>query len=483
MLGACISGPVRPDPVTARRTSVHSRRHRIVPDTALLLASLAAAPALHAQSAMLGAVLSDTVLDNGLHVIVVPNPTTPLVTLQVTVRNGAFTQLTDAEQGIPHMLEHMLFRSYGRSGFGAEAGRLDAYYNGTTSDETVTYYMTLPSSNLERGVRLLAELMRRPRFRAEDLRAEQLVVRGELERSVSNPEYMLAVAINRRLWGAEYRRKNALGNVITIQEATPQLLQQAYDRFYVPNNAALVMTGDVTAADAFVHAARHFAAWQRGPDPFADLELPPMPRLARPDRVTVEADANDVTIMVRWQGPSVRDDAAATYAADVFASVVNDAISAFQERLVDSGLFQSVSLGYRTLAHTGPITLRALTTAEQLADASAALRAELDRFAEPGYITDEALEIAKTRRAVRWAMAMETPSGLASFVGDMWSVAGLDYLRGYLDAMQQQTVADLERFVAQYLTGQPRVTAFMLSPATRAELGARLTNAYNPWRN
>src|SRR5215212_8790729 len=69
----------------------------------------------------LEALLQDTVLDNGLHVIVVPNPTVPLVTIQVTIRNGAFTQLTDADVGTPHLLEHMLFRSFGMDGFGSEA--------------------------------------------------------------------------------------------------------------------------------------------------------------------------------------------------------------------------------------------------------------------------------------------------------------------------------------------------------------------------
>lgn len=437
---------------------------------------------LHAQRATFNGVMRDTTLENGLQVIVVPNPTVPLVTIQVTVRNGAFTQVTQAEEGVSHILEHMLFKAYGGSGFSEAANRINANYNGSTSDETVNYYMTLPSENLDRGVKLMADLMREPKFNDRELQDEKAVVRGELERLGSDPEFILGTMVNQKLWGDGFGRKNAIGNMVTIMGTTAAHLKQTYERFYVPNNAAVILTGDVTAEAAFASAAKHLVRWRRGGDPFAGLELPPMQPLTSHEVITIPIETNDVTLLVRWHGPSVRADPAATYAADLFAAIVNDPVSDLQTRLVDSGLFQSVSMYYLTRAHTGPISLRATTTADQLVEASAALRAEIDRFTESGYVDAEMLALAKKREEVDWAMAMETPSGLASFVGEVWSVADLDYTRSYIEAIQTQTAEDLERFVATWVAGRPRVTGFMLSPSTRHQLGAKLAAAMAPWR-
>ena len=214
------------------------------------------------------------------------------------------------------------------------------------------------------------------------------------------------------------------------RHATPERLKQIYEQFYVPNNAAVVITGDVATVDAFALAAKHFTRWKRAGDPFANLTLPPMPPLKAHRQVTVPLEATDVTLLVRWQGPRVREDPAGAYAADLFVAILNDPISAMQSRLLDTGLFQSVVMYSATRAHVGEVSLEAVTTADQLVAASAALRAEVAAFAGPGYVTAEALEIAKKRQEVQWAIAMEAPSGLAHFVGELWSVAGLDYARG-----------------------------------------------------
>ena len=77
---------------------------------------------------------------------------------------------------------------------------------------------------------------------------------------------------------------------------------------------------------------------------------------------------------------------------------------------------------------------------------------------------------------------MEAPSGLAHFVGELWSVAGLDYARRYLAGLKSQRVQDLQKFVATYLADRPRVTGIMLSPVTRHQLGPKLQEALAPWR-
>src|SRR5581483_5055521 len=84
--------------------------------------------------------LHDTTLENGLTVVAVENHAVPLVTIDITFKTGAFTQ-EPGDEGVPHLFEHMLFKSYiddSRATWPMEAGRLDAEYNGTTSDERST---------------------------------------------------------------------------------------------------------------------------------------------------------------------------------------------------------------------------------------------------------------------------------------------------------------------------------------------------------
>jgi zinc protease len=463
-----------------KHSQLNMLRQRILLTTTALVWVLA--PTADAQH-RLDTVMQDTVLGNGLHVVVVPNPTIPLATIQVTIRNGAFTQESPRDVGMSHMLEHMLFRSFdGGRGFARSASDLNASYNGTTSDETVTYFVTLPSQNVAKGMQLMGDLMDRPRFDREHLKTEKDVVRGELERRATDPEWLLSTLVDQELWGGGFDRKNTIGTVPAIMGATAERLQEIYERFYVPNNTAVVITGDVTAAAVFPLAAKHFGKWKRGDDPFVSFAVPPMPPLAGNKQVITPIETNDITLLVKWQGPSVRQDRAAAYSADLFAAIISDPVSDAYSRLIDTGLFQSLSTQPFTRAHVGEFSIQAVTTADQLVAASAALRAEIDLFTKPGYVTSELLDIAKKRQEVQWALAMESPFGLARFVGDLWSVAGLDYARGYLEAIKSQQTTDLERFATTYLGGKPRVIGVMLSPMTGHHLGAKLQQSLAPWR-
>ena len=123
--------------------------------------------------------------------------------------------------------------------------------------------------------------------------------------------------------------------------------------------------------------------WTRAPDPFAVDPVPPVPALEGNRGIIVEQPiGNAVVVMRQWHGPSARGDVAATYAADVFSDVLNQPTSRFRQRLVDSGLFQSIHVNYYTLNHTGPITIMGETSPERLLEALAALDAELQRVAE-----------------------------------------------------------------------------------------------------
>jgi predicted Zn-dependent peptidase len=199
-----------------------------------------------------------------------------------------------------------------------------------------------------------------------------------------------------------------------------------------------------------------------------------MPPLVASRAVVVTGDVSDVTIQIAWQGPSVRKHEEATYAADVLADLLDDDRSGFRHRLVDSGLFQSLSIGYLTLANTGPITLRGVTTLKLLPGALTALQTELSIMTDTAYFSAADLEIAKKRRAVATVLRLEQGLGLAQTVGDLWSVAGLDYHLGYVDNLSARSLSDVRRFVGDYLVDKPFVIGALTSEKDAQEVSRTL---------
>jgi zinc protease len=241
-------------------------------------------------------------------------------------------------------------------------------------------------------------------------------------------------------------------------------------KYYVPNNSALIVAGDVNPATVFSLVDRELGQWARGADPFVSDPIPSIPALQKNEGIIVEAPVGAVTVQVQWQGPSVGKDPKSTYAADVFSDVLNDPRSLFQQKLVDSGLWQAVGVNYYTLNHTGPITISGQTSAEQLRPALATLYGEIAKFDTPGYFTSEELEAVKAHRAVTSAFDRERASGFAHTLGFWWSVASLEYYMGYVDYMAQRSLDDLRVYARKYIVGKPHITGVLIAPDARQSL-------------
>ena len=411
-------------------------------------------------------------LANGLEVIVVQNSAVPLATALVAVRNGAFTQDSD-EAGLAHLYEHLLFHSFRHTpyDFDVAVSKLKGADNGMTSSEVVAYYLTVPSENIEPGIGLLAELLINAHFSNGDLKAERAVVLDELQRRVADPDGDLDRQVAQTLWGSAWHRKDVGGDSASLQRISVDRLRTTYTRYYVPNNAALIVTGDVDPARIFSAAERRFGDWKSAPNPFADRGIPALPPLGRTTAVMVARDVLDVTIVIEIAGPSVSTDPSGTYAADVLFQVFNDPTSAFQRRLVSLGPFHSISASYRPLNHTGPIEFRGQTTPANAEKAIVALITELRRFDLLQDITSDHLAIARKRRQVQSALERERIASLAPNLAAWWSVGGMDYYLGYDDHLTTQTADSLRRFAQTYIVQAPHVIGVLGTPAVVTQIG------------
>jgi zinc protease len=415
------------------------------------------------------------VLDNGLRVLVIRNPVVPLITVELDVKNGAYTQPPQYE-GLAHLYEHMFFKANERlpsqERWLERTRELGIVWNGSTSQERVNYFVTLQAKDFRAGLEFMRDAIRYPLFDQAELERERPVVLGEYDRNESNPVFALNMATDSLLWTPGYfSRKNTIGNRDVIASTTRDQMLEIQRLYYLPNNSALILAGDVDPEDAFALAKEMFGDWPRGADPFSTHPIPPVPALAASRAVVVERPVNGVTLTLSWQGPSVSRNAAATYAADLFGTLLRLPDSGFQKRIVDSGLAFNAGLTYTTLAHVGPIRLTAQTTADKVLPLKRALDREVAAFDDPGYFTDAQLAAAKNLIRVADVYAREQPSAFAHSLGYWWAIADLQYYLNYVFNVLNLDRQDLTDFVRAYLQGRPRVVGVLLSPDDRAKTG------------
>jgi len=409
----------------------------------------------------------DTTLANGLHVIVVENHAVPLVTVELDVKNGAYTQTPEFE-GLAHLYEHMFFKANktipSQEKYLQRLRQLGAQWNGTTSEERVNYFVTLGVDSLRPGMQFMEDAIRYPLFLQEELVRERPVVTGEFDRNEANPYFQLNRGIDTLLWTtAYYSHKNTIGDRQVILSTTPGKMREIQHRYYVPNNSSLILAGDVTPANGFRLAAEVFGDWPRGEDPFA-TPIPDPPPLAKTKAVVVQQPVEAATLILRFDGPSVTRDPAATYAADVLSSILNKRTSALSKRLVDSRLAYFANLSYYTLAHTGPISLILQMDPAKALDAKRAALEEITKMGDSTYVTPQELADAQTELGIQALYEREQTSEWAHTVGFWWSVAGLDYYRNYVPNMQKITRGDLAQYARTYLVGKPYVVGLMMNP-------------------
>ena len=215
-------------------------------------------------------------LRNGLDVIVVQNPAVPLVTVEFNVKNGAYTESPEYN-GLSHLYEHMFFKANeaipNQERYLERLRELGASWNGTTSQERVNYFITLGKDSLEQGMKFMYDAISGPLFKEEELVKERPVVLGEYDRNEASPFFYLNRAIEEKVWWKYFSYKFVLGDRKMIISATPEKMHTIQHRFYIPNNSALILAGDITAKEGFQLAQKYFGSWKRGQDPFKTLNL------------------------------------------------------------------------------------------------------------------------------------------------------------------------------------------------------------------
>jgi len=414
-------------------------------------------------------------LDNGLEVVVIENSRVPLATIEIAVKNGAYTEGPEYS-GLSHLFEHMFFKANkdypDQEKFIRRTEELGMIWNGTTGTERVNYYFTFDKDSLDAGLRFMNAAMRYPIYRSEDMQKERPVVDGEFQRGESDPGFQLWIESQKKLWGENFTRKNPIGEHDVINTATPEKMMIIKDKYYHPNNSILIIAGDVKHEDVFKLANDIYGDWKNsGFDPHEKYPIPDFKPLAKNDFFIKESSiAQTPYIMINWHGPEYRKDSAATLAADIFSTALGLNSSKWQQALIDKGLATYAGVGYQTNKYVGPIEIFVLPTPAKMKECYAEVMNQVSQWTDPNYITEDQLETAKQIFLRNEIRRNEKPSSLASNLSFWWASTSLDYFTDYVPGLMKVTRQDIANYAAKYIKGKPFVAGMIINAEMNKQL-------------
>lgn len=229
--------------------------------TALLL--LAAPLAVHAQPADEG--IGDrgvftTRLSNGLQVIVVEDHAAPVIHTDVFYRFGSLYE-TPGKTGLAHALEHMMFRgtpTLSAGGLDDVVARLGAQMNGQTQYDYTSFQFDMPADRLGVALQIEADRMQHLALRPDDWRVEKRAVLNELDGDESSPFFNLLSRVREAAYPGLAAGRTPSGLRADVAKATVADIRRYYEQWYAPNNAAVVVSGDVQHETVFALARKDF---------------------------------------------------------------------------------------------------------------------------------------------------------------------------------------------------------------------------------
>ena len=423
---------------------------------ALALLLCVAVRALAAEESAPPQVLRAT-LANGLRVVIVPNSLAPVVATSVNYLAGS----DEAPLGFPgtaHAMEHMMFR--GSPGLTADqladiGSIVGGDFNANTREGLTQYLFTVPAEDLSVALHIEALRMRAVLSTEKEWQHERGAIEQEVAQDLSEPGYVLFKKLRARMFAGTPYAHDALGTRPSFQKTTGAMLKQFHDTWYAPNNAILVITGNVDPQATLSEVKELFGD-------IAAKKLPPKPRLTlrpvQPTSFSVDTDQPAGTLMIalRTPGPRDPDFAALEVLADVLSSKRFELYG-----LVPQGKATGAEFALDPLPEAG-VAYAALsfTVGDDPEALAHEVRAILTRVAREG-VPEELIAAAKVQERSAAQFQRNSIPELAAVWSDALALYGLTSPDEDLARIERVTGADVARVAKKYLNLDHAITGIM----------------------
>ncbi|MBP7660007.1 MAG: insulinase family protein [Burkholderiaceae bacterium] len=335
-------------------------------------------------------------LANGMKVIVKEDHRAPTVAHMVWYRAGSIDEV-NGKTGVAHVLEHLMFkgtRQFGPGEFSKRIAALGGRENAFTSRDYTGYYQQLHKSALAEAMTLESDRMHNLVLSKDEFDKEIKVVMEERRwRTEDRAQSLVMEQLNAAAFIASPYRAPVVGWMNDLEAMTVDDAREWYERWYAPNNALLIVAGDVQPAEVLALAERTYGRLPARPLPARKPQIEPPQRGIR--RLSVKAPADNPMVVLGFQAPVLRD---VERDADPFALEVLSAMLAlndtgrFTRRLVrELRIANAAEAGYEMISRGPGLFLLMAVPAEgkTTEDTERAMRAEIARIAADGVPEDE----------------------------------------------------------------------------------------------
>ncbi len=408
-------------------------------------------------------------LDNGLRVVIVRNSLAPVVATSVNYLAGS----DEAPAGFPgtaHAMEHMMFR--GSPGLTADqladiGSIVGGDFNANTREDLTQYLFTVPAEDLDIALNIEALRMRAVLATPKEWEHERGAIEQEVAQDLSEPGYKLFEKLRARMFAGTPYAHDALGTRPSFDRTTAQMLKSFHDTWYAPNNAILVIAGNVDPEATLSEVKRLFGA-------IPAKKLPARPRVqlrpVQPISFTVDTDQPAGTLMLATRTPGPRD---ADYPAlEVLADVLSNKRFTLYG-LVPQGKATGAEFALDPLPEAG-LAYAALSF--NSGDDPKALEAQVRRIlqdvARDG-VPEDLVAAAKLQERSEAQLQRNSIPELASLWADALALYGLNSPDEDLVRIEKVTVADVNRVARKYLDLNHAIVGIMLPRGSGQPVPAR----------
>lgn len=425
---------------------------------------------------------SHYVLENGLNVFITENHSVPLVFVEVAVRAGAITQ-TKENAGLFHLYEHMMFKGNTKYKSASEVQKAIsdmgvASWNGSTGIECVNYFFTIPKDKLQEGLEFWSYAIREPLIEPKELENEKKVVLSEITGNQNDPGRRISSYKSLLLFPNAPYQLDPAGDPSVVSNATVEDIRKIQKEYYVSNNAAVFVGGDLDTEKTLEMIKSIYGSWQRGDVPNVTVEQTSTP-LDKPKYIVVpydEISPQIAQVQMVYRGPDSDFDVSATYSADMLSNYLNNPESTFKNEMIsDEKLMipnqDYIWAGYSTQRRNGTITTGAL-----LLSPENSLAERIQHFYEK--FNSIMTEYSKSKKIISNEMkesillnirdddilSSETTGGILGSLQYWWADCGVEYYKGYSDNMAKVNNKAISKMLSKYVVNKNPLIVVMVNP-------------------
>lgn len=426
--------------------------------TGLLRSPSAGTNSVYSQKERRGRVLR-YVLDNGLTVILKENHFAPVVAMNLWVKVGSADE-REGEEGIAHVLEHMMFKGTAKRGVGQIAaevesagGDINAY---TSLDETV-YYITMPSDKMVLGLDILADAVFHAEIEPKELKKELQVVLEEIKRGEDNPSIKLSHAVFGTAYQVHPYKRPIIGTEESVSSFTRDKVMDFYRRWYAPDNAVLVVVGDFETAQ-IEDSIKIIFGEEKNPNrkkiPLPSRVYPQEPPQEAPRITILRGELQESYLEIVFHIPHLKHEDIP--ALEVLSCILGEGESSRLYRSVraDKGLVNIIHSTTFTSRDPGLFFIGATLDGKNLEEALSEILNQIALTRKELIRTDELIK-AKVNIESEEIYAKESVQGEARKLGYLETIAGdIGFEEVFLRRVGEVTAEDVRDVAIRYLRGE-----------------------------